>query len=717
MKDAPKHFVLLLTGFFGSVLFSVFFRLAEAWGGATSWNLALLAGIVLAAAAAGLLIPSRRPWIAAGFAGLAATAVFALCGWLKLGWLNFAVAPDKSAGLYLQTALRTLIIFFLPFTVFWTASIRGGLRSPVLYLGLLAGHFAVRAGLPFLPPETFIRISVPPLLILGLCGMLRLERRWLRLGFLLFVFAAIPIWTIRYPMPLSVGGGFGSAVNRDCGFSGGHKLRLCVNEWSGTRCNYEDADYGSVTVIDGRPVVMNNRFAAARILTGTIPLLLRPVAERIVMTGPEAWVYRPTAEQQKSGREIIYAPDGLPKGEFEVIFVAPAPAWRLGSGAFRSRGFYADCRRSLVKDGILAVHFDARALDAAGFARELRTLQTVFPQLQIWCTGVNDWLVIASSEPVKVPLDLMLMRFDQPLVAGCVLQSGLRTLPEVFSAWVCGTEGALKFIAAAEGKSEASPMRLVFDSAQGLRLLEAFQPFAGVKLDWLLPGQMDADVYLAVLDRIGRVSLAARPLAVQMRLADKPAPELKRLNPRDVLLLEWSDRLELEAVRRHKIGDLKGAAKAWALLFETAEPGGAAAYGFAQTLRALGEKQRAYEQFKAAASEMTRLIGCQMDFARAAVDTGRFAEACSAYERIARQFPEHRNEADFLRAKVLMEKEWKDRRPDQAVAIVEALCVRTRWKETRYAFGLADLYIDGGRALEGLKLKRRLKEATAGKGN
>ena len=73
--------------------------------------------------------------------------------------------------------------------------------------------------------------------------------------------------------------------------------------------------------------------------------------------------------------------------------------------------------------------------------------------------------------------------------------------------------------------------------------------------------------------------------------------------------------------------------------------------------------------------------------------------------------PEHA-EALFRQAQGLVLKGRPDRAPEQAVRLAERACELTGWQNREYAFGLADLYLEAGRVLEGLGLKRRLKEGT-----
>jgi len=53
------------------------------------------------------------------------------------------------------------------------------------------------------------------------------------------------------------------------------------------------------------------------------------------------------------------------------------------------------------------------------------------------------------------------------------------------------------------------------------------------------------------------------------------------------------------------------------------------------------------------------------------------------------------------------------RNPDEAVRLAERACAATRWADYEMAIGLADLYIEAGRVLDGVLLKRRLRGLSA----
>jgi len=93
--------------------------------------------------------------------------------------------------------------------------------------------------------------------------------------------------------------------------------------------------------------------------------------------------------------------------------------------------------------------------------------------------------------------------------------------------------------------------------------------------------------------------------------------------------------------------------------------------------------------------------------------TKRFREADEQFKEILARDPNN-VEVLFLYAKSLGNEARKPNRNIQhAIKYAEYACKLTHWKNPEYVYGLADLYIEGGRVLEGLGLKRTLKKTPA----
>ena len=55
-------------------------------------------------------------------------------------------------------------------------------------------------------------------------------------------------------------------------------------------------------------------------------------------------------------------------------------------------------------------------------------------------------------------------------------------------------------------------------------------------------------------------------------------------------------------------------------------------------------------------------------------------------------------------------KKGKAYNPDRAIRLAEDAAVQTGWKDRAYVLGLADVYIECGRVMDGVHLKRKMKD-------
>lgn len=613
------------------------------------------------------------------------------------------------------------------FTLVPLVGVEGGLRLAALWFGAL-GSVAVMLG--------------------------GTRRNTLRLMAACAPFAVVvgALTALNPPASVSIltEGMFGRLIHRDSGFAQGVPT-FAHHSRHHTVAAYEDADYQFVFALDGRPLLFGNRFHTARTLSGYIPLLVRPSCKRAAIVGAEAGLYLPffvrggvrdvsyagsdesvlklalaadsfVTGDEKSEKSTLHKGVALsPRGSYDILFLAAEPVWMRGTRSAYSRSFFGKCRASLSEDGIVALHLDARALSPGRFAAIAKDFAAEFPGLQVWCAGVYDWLLLGCAKEIKTPVDGMLGVLEKPLVFRDLARGGVQALPEILACMVCDGKGLAPWLASAKPESEwqsawLAPQTVFAKDSARLqpRALEGCRQW---KAQWVLPGELDVEVYVALLDKIGR-SVGARVSAVTALAENakgrsdtglEAAREAAKINPRDALLVHLAETLELEARRRIKIGDFKGGAKCYESLLSFAAEKARSHYGLAYCLRASGENEAAYLNFARAAAAAPEQTGYRVELAQVALTIGEFAEADRQYQEALKREPDN-PEFLFRYAKALA---WKDR-PDKnmahALKLAEKACVLTQWRQEEYAYGLADLYLEAGRVLEGMGLKRRLKE-------
>jgi tetratricopeptide (TPR) repeat protein len=129
-------------------------------------------------------------------------------------------------------------------------------------------------------------------------------------------------------------------------------------------------------------------------------------------------------------------------------------------------------------------------------------------------------------------------------------------------------------------------------------------------------------------------------------------------------------------------------------------------------LRGNGDKEGAYLHFSRAVANAPDQADYRLEMAQSALEVGEFAEADRQYQEALKLGPDN-PAVLILAAKAMVWQGRPQKNAAQAVKLGERACALTEWKSRECAFALADLYIEAGRVLEGMGLKRRLKEGAS----
>lgn len=592
----------------------------------------------------------------------------------------------------------------------------------------------------------------------GLCGAARLAtlwfallvggallRRW-RVVLPLVIVAAALVWIDGDQCEAHLAGGtFSRLVHRDSGFARGapHTINYTRRH---SVAHYRDPDYQSITTLDGRPLLFGNRFHSARILGAYAPLLLNPRCERVALMGSEAALYAPLLHEAGVGELVMVGSDQKlvqlltqpsesagdssnltfkrrlsAAGSYDLIYLAPTPVWQRGEEYLFGRRYFKQCAARLNSGGLVALHLDARLLTPQLLATITRDFALELPYMQLWYTGGYDWLLIGGVARLAVEAQQALAFFERETVVRNFARAGVLSLPEALGSMVCDGAGLLAWMEQSGFESfyqfaRRVPRLLLNEDPTTLVTPQALEPQRQNTLEWLVVGTMEPALYRTIRTRAQECgearTLAARALwRLQSGRGDlglTHAREAAQINPRDPLLTQLADALELEGRRRIALGEFKGGLKCYENLLSFAPGTALSHFGMAYCLRATGDSETAYLHFARAVAAAPEQLEYRRELAQAAVTVGEYAEADRQYEQILAREPQN-HAVLFLQAKALAHKERPDRDFARAIKIVEELCVKSEWQNLEYAYGLADLYIDAGRVLEGMGLKRKLK--------
>ena len=735
---------------------------------------AFLASVAGAAFVSGLFRRVRHlgRWPAVGFllAALTLAAQLLLIPRLTHEWQQMLLLTiNRPYGVYLRLLLKTGAIFFVPLAFFLSAALqinwhlfaRERLKTGEFFLPLacsvsltvLMGYGVLGWLLAAVPVEW---ISYCAMVLLGAVAALSVSRaRSLGLA-TRYICAALALAVAVIPLaflPSSGHGGifanglFGRFADRDSGFFRGIPEQVVLTRRHAF-VSYADPDYSRVAALDGRPVCFGNRFHSSRTLAAYTSLLMAPRVGRAVLCGSEAGTFVPyffhagvtnlavAYAEPKLTRALLSAATvstneaaafaaairyEAPKrhGKYDLIFVASDPAWTCFADSqfsLRRLTFY---RKALAPDGIVALHVDARALTPEAFAVIVRRFLSVFPGVQLWNVGLHDWVLLGGAKCLTVSLDAATERFDRESVFADRVRAGNVAITEAFAcmvaetpqlhAWL-DTKKPLPFFAAAWD----APRRMIGDVRNWL-MPESFERYRSDRVDWILPGSMERELYRDLLSSIVHAR-EARPVVIRA-LGKWSAGNQKeslealeaavRLLPRDALIVEMIDRLELDARRRISIGDYKGAQNSYLFLLMLRPDQSIFHYGLGLALRHLNKPELALQEFRAAVANEPKIMRYRMALAEAALAAKCFGEADQMYRDLLNREPENVEVLFHYSQSLGSRLRGPNRALREAIKYGEYACKLTQFKNREYVYGLADLYIDAGRVLEGVALKRQ----------
>lgn len=540
--------------------------------------------------------------------------------------------------------------------------------------------------------------------------------------------------------PLLSDGVFGCWAASGSGFAGG---RVAHFHRDGARVSatvFNDRDYGRVLTVNGRPTAFKNRFKAGRMLSTHIPMLLAPRVRYIALFGEEAPLLLPSVRTYGPARLACRGTDEavaqatrvfLDAGDttavetshevvgnagYDVLQVAAGPAWtRHGRRALTEKAFrrYA---RVTAKDGVVSVAVDGRSLTPAAFHDTVAAFARVFASVHVWCTGLDLWVLVGSGTPLVVPVERMLERFERKAVFHDLLAAGVTALPEVLSACVLDDAGVRAYVARKPPRrGHAGARDALFVRENARQVLASVEPDRSMDCAWLADGD-----HAAIADPVRQRTvsmLAARGVVVTqlaLSVSDTAVPPALKaaaaVNPRDLLLRELAERVELEAVRRLAFGDAAGALKRFGdlLLLHTGDP--VLHYWMALANQRMGVRDAAYWHAARATALAPQTAAFRLQLASAALQVSEYDEAKRQFREALALEPDHLA-AKVALARLLGDKNIPGADLQEAIRLAEEACTQTRWRDFETGYALADVYIEAGRVLEGVALKRQLKKA------
>ena len=505
-------------------------------------------------------------------------------------------------------------------------------------------------------------------------------------------------------------------ATRDSGFAKGKPVSVERKDGH-LFAHFDDEDYpGGVTTYDGRPVETGFRFRSTRLLVSLIPYFEMPQAKSARVIGDEAWLYeKPLAE---AGLSVQTAKDKTP---VDILLVAPGPDWQVGADT-PSAATWKKLAARLSKGGVAALHINARLLSQARFKALLADFRATFIHYHLWCTGRYDYLLTSGR---NVLADEAAELFDKPKPYAAFVSADAVSPAELFACYV-GTDYEVDpvfFEVPAETRRQVvwTAPRLAFAPTPTNHLAAirpgVVTPYYVPSLAWLKQGMLDKDVFKLLTNAMHQAQSARREALLGFDEADRGASTnaiehwatAAKVNPRDPLLRSLADSLDLEGRRFLRIGNVNAAIQCYENRLLIRPEDVAAVHNFGVCLRKSGHHDVAATIFAKAVTMAPDVDEHRLELIECCAASHKEDIACRQLDVLMKRHPA--DPALKMRAaKLLCLRSNKARDETRAISLAEEAVRLTGWKDRAYVQALADVYIDSGRSLLGLGLKKKMKE-------
>ena len=313
-------------------------------------------------------------------------------------------------------------------------------------------------------------------------------------------------------------------------------------------------------------------FRCVRTVCAYAVLLENPTASRILLIGDLSESYREFFEHAGLVCETS------PKGEFDIVFAAGEWTPRQAKAA----------RKSLVKDGTWAECVDARELMASKFKARLEAVPDEC--VHVWMPGEKDWVIIGRRAEACPRLDDMMDLFARESAFKDLAEAQCNTLPVAFASYAGTRESIMPAFSGEDAAVEP----------------ENFVTREVAPLDWIAPGDVDADIRDAALREMRSMQIVRRIVLVgdveAGRHDEEKSVEVWRRaalrNPGDTILVERLERLSVNAQTFLKLGKAAMAAKCYDIMAQVCPNDPLPVYNYGICMRQLGENELAELAFK-----------------------------------------------------------------------------------------------------------------------
>ncbi len=115
---------------------------------------------------------------------------------------------------------------------------------------------------------------------------------------------------------------------------------------------------------------------------------------------------------------------------YDVIVSEPSNPYRAGIANLYTREFYSAARKRLNPGGLFIQWLQVYGISTEGVISAISTLNSVFPEIEIWQGEPGDLLLVAGTTPINHDPAALSARMRDPLIAEALLKGWSAVTPE-----------------------------------------------------------------------------------------------------------------------------------------------------------------------------------------------------------------------------------------------------------------------------------------------
>lgn len=285
-------------------------------------------------------------------------------------------------------------------------------------------------------------------------------------------------------------------------------------------------------------------FVPARIVSTYLAMLEKPTATRCLVAGTRGEAYREFFARAGLGVDD----QATGKGRYDIVFVAGETKRPIKD--------LAD--EWLAANGVLAKVVDVRQKTMEALEAEFKELGEATGSAHLWMPGIEDWIVIGRTAPVKIKLSAMMDIFSREGGFDDLSAAECSSLPELFASYAGELEAAMPAFGNLARDILVRPQFLVTRDVPDINWIDVDE-----EIDTDILEEMVKEV--RSMQVIRRLVLEGGMLADEQKI-DEATDAWSRAalrNPHDPMLIDRLERLWKNADAFFRVGNFSLAAKCY----------------------------------------------------------------------------------------------------------------------------------------------------------